>query len=82
MRVLDTFFYRKHYCIVFNVMSMNLRELIHKYGRDIGLNIEAVQIYGRQLFTSLDHLHKLSIIHADLKPDNILINEDKNNIQV
>lgn len=82
MRILDTFIYRKHYCIVFNIMSMNLRELLNKYGRNIGLHLDAVKVYGYQLFTALKHIHSINIIHADLKPDNILVNEEKNSIQL
>jgi serine/threonine-protein kinase PRP4 len=52
---------------------MNLRELLKKYGRGVGLNIQAVRSYARQLLLSLRLLRKCSIIHADVKPDNILV---------
>lgn len=56
---------------------MNLREVMKKFGGKKGLNLKAVRVYAQQLFLSLSLLHKCNIIHADLKPDNILVNEAK-----
>lgn len=56
--------------------SLNLREVVKKYGRDVGIAIQAVKTYARQLFTALKHLKALNIIHADLKPDNIVLNHN------
>ncbi|XP_013378564.1 serine/threonine-protein kinase PRP4 homolog [Lingula anatina] len=56
---------------------MNLREVLKKYGKDIGLHIKAVRSYSQQLLLALKLLKKCSILHADIKPDNILVNESK-----
>jgi len=48
--------------------SMNLREVLKKYGKDIGLNIRAVQLFARQLSRALRTLRRLSLVHADFKP--------------
>ena len=56
---------------------MNLREVLKKYGKNVGINITAVRSYSQQLFLSLRHLRKCNILHADIKPDNILVNESK-----
>lgn len=52
---------------------MNLREVLKKFGKDVGINIKAVRIYAQQLFLSLSLLKKCNILHADIKPDNILV---------
>ena len=54
------------------VCSMNLREVLKKYGKDIGLHIKAVRSYTQQLFLALKLMKRCSILHADIKPDNIL----------
>jgi len=52
---------------------MNLREVVKRFGKDVGLNIRAVRAYSHQLFLSLSLLRKTNIMHADIKPDNILV---------
>ncbi|VDO94233.1 unnamed protein product [Soboliphyme baturini] len=56
---------------------MNLREVLRKYGKDVGLHIKAVRSYTHQIFMALKLLKKCNILHGDIKPDNILINESK-----
>lgn len=56
------------------VQDMNLRELTLKYGRNVGLNIMAVGVYAAQLLVALRHLQQCGVLHADIKPDNILVN--------
>lgn len=63
--------------IRFAFCSMNLREVLKKYGKDVGLSIKAVRSYTQQLMLALKHLKKCYILHADIKPDNILVNETK-----
>ncbi|KAJ5804606.1 uncharacterized protein N7518_000909 [Penicillium psychrosexuale] len=79
----DRYFDHKgHLCMVFENLSMDLREVLKRFGRDIGLNIRAVRAYGQQIFLGLCHLRRCNILHADLKPDNLLVNEQRNILKV
>lgn len=89
VRLERTFEHRGHLCIVFESMryllllshsylpdlefSMNLRDVVKRFGKDVGLNIRAVRAYAHQLFLALSLLRKTNIMHADIKPDNILV---------
>ncbi|EFN55094.1 hypothetical protein CHLNCDRAFT_31552 [Chlorella variabilis] len=72
IRILGSFEYRNHLCLVFEAMDMNLRELTKRYGRGIGLSISAVRVYAQQMLVALYHLKNCGVLHADIKPDNIL----------
>ncbi|CAD5225777.1 unnamed protein product [Bursaphelenchus okinawaensis] len=77
LRLHRSFNHHNHICLVFESLSMNLRELLKKYGNNVGLHMKAVRSYAQQLLMSLKLLKKCSILHADIKPDNILVAENK-----
>lgn len=52
---------------------MNLREVLKKYGKNVGLHIKAVRSYAQQLLLTLKIMRRCSVLHADIKPDNILV---------
>lgn len=76
VRLLTSFEYRDHLCLVFESLNMNLREVLKKFGRNIGLNLMAVKAYAQQLFIALKHLKNCGVLHADIKPDNMLVSAD------
>jgi serine/threonine protein kinase len=51
-------------------------QVLKKYGKDVGLHVKAVRSYSQQLFLALKLLKKANILHADIKPDNILVSID------
>lgn len=55
---------------------MNLRDVIKRFGKDVGLNMRAVRAYAHQMFLALSLMRKCGIVHADVKPDNILVSID------
>ncbi|MEW5306316.1 MAG: hypothetical protein WDW36_008787 [Sanguina aurantia] len=82
IRMIRAFDYRQHMCLVFEPMDMNLRDLTKKYGRNVGLNVAAVGMYTAQLLVALRHLKKASVLHADVKPDNILVNARRTKVKL
>ncbi|KAH8117641.1 kinase-like domain-containing protein [Phellopilus nigrolimitatus] len=82
VRLERTFEHRGHLCLVFESLSMNLRDVVKRFGKDVGLNIQAVRAYTHQLFLAMSLLRKCNIMHADIKPDNILANEQKTVLKV
>ncbi|OJD28544.1 CMGC/DYRK/PRP4 protein kinase [Blastomyces percursus] len=76
------FEHKSHLCMVFENLSMNLREVLKKFGRDVGINLRAIRAYAHQMFLGLSLLRKCNILHADLKPDNLLVNENRNLLKV
>lgn len=75
LRLYRHFFHKQHLCMVLEPLAMNLREVLKKFGKNVGLHIKAVRSYTQQLLLSLKLLKKSGILHADIKPDNILVND-------
>ena len=52
---------------------MNLREVLKRYGRNVGLHLKAVRSYSQQLLLALKLMRRCGVLHADIKPDNMLV---------
>jgi dual specificity protein kinase YAK1 len=72
LRLKDTFIHRQHLCLVFELLSVNLYELI-KQNQFRGLSTTLVRVFAQQLLHGLTLLNKARLIHCDLKPENILL---------
>ncbi|KAI6870915.1 kinase-like protein, partial [Hortaea werneckii] len=72
LRLKDTFIHRQHLCLVFELLSVNLYELI-KQNQFRGLSTTLVRVFAQQLLNGLCLLNKARLIHCDLKPENILL---------
>lgn len=72
LRLKDTFIHRQHLCLVFELLSVNLYELI-KQNQFRGLSTTLVRVFAQQLLNGLCLLGKAKLIHCDLKPENILL---------
>lgn len=89
VQLLNAFIYQgpygKHFCMVFEILGVNLLEIIKRY-KYKGIPIDLCRKMSRQILIGLHYLHKhCGIIHTDLKPENVLLcldNEDLNNIIV
>lgn len=74
--------HRGHILLVFPCADHNLRDVLHKFGNRKGLSLGAVRSYFGQLLAAATHLKKHFIIHADLKPDNILVSANFSVVQL
>ena len=72
LRLRDSFIHRSHLCLVFELLSSNLYELI-KQNQFQGLSTQLVKVFMAQLLDALTILKDARLIHCDLKPENILL---------
>ncbi|RYG56741.1 hypothetical protein EON66_02135 [archaeon] len=82
VRLLHHFEHLNHLCLVFEPLNMNLKDVQNKFGSGVGLAISAVRAYAKQMLLALSLTAKLRLIHADIKPHNILANDKFNIIKV
>ena len=74
VHLIDHFNFRNHVCITFELLSMNLYELIKK-NKFQGFSIALVRKFAHSILMCLDALYRNRIIHCDLKPENILLKQ-------
>jgi len=70
----EHFTFRNHICITFELLSMNLYELIKK-NKFQGFSLQLVRKFAHSILQCLDALYRNRIIHCDLKPENILLKQ-------
>ncbi|CAG9330865.1 unnamed protein product [Blepharisma stoltei] len=78
----DYFLFRKHICITFELLNMNLYELL-KNNKFSGFSLSLVRRFCLQIIQCLEFAASHRIIHCDLKPENILLkHQNKSSIKV
>ena len=82
IQIKEYFLFRKHICISFELLSINLYELL-KSNNYRGLSISLIRRFIVQIVACLSYMREQKIIHCDLKPENILLKEsNKSGIKV
>ncbi|CAM9181988.1 unnamed protein product, partial [Lampetra fluviatilis] len=74
VKVLNHFDFRGHHCIVLELLKESLHDVI-KEARLRQLHMGMVKTYTRGILKFLCHTKARSIIHADIKPENVLIKD-------
>jgi dual specificity tyrosine-phosphorylation-regulated kinase 2/3/4 len=74
VHIIDHLMFRKHMCIVFELLHINLYELL-KTNDFNGLSNSLIRRFANQIAQALKLLARYQIIHCDLKPENILLKQ-------
>ena len=74
VHMLDSFQFRNHVCMTFELLSMNLYELIKK-NKFQGFSLGLVRKFSHSILQCLDLLFRHRIIHCDMKPENVLLKQ-------
>jgi dual specificity protein kinase YAK1 len=72
VKLSDSFSHCRHLCLVFELLHMNLYELL-KQNQFRGLSTSLLRLFLGQLLQSLQALRRAGIIHCDIKPENVLL---------
>ena len=79
MKMYDNFtFYneyeKKEKCMIYDLLGCDLTKILHKY-RHSNVPIKLIKIIARDMLLGLQYSADKNIIHTDIKPENILIEE-------
>ena len=77
VQLLNAFIYQgpygRHFCMVFEILGVNLLEIIKRYEYR-GIPLSICKEISKQVLIGLHYLHKYcGIIHTDLKPENVMV---------
>ncbi|XP_056272490.1 homeodomain-interacting protein kinase 3-like isoform X2 [Pseudoliparis swirei] len=72
VRALECFQHRSHTCLVFEMLEQNLYDFL-KQNKFSPLPLKIIRPVLQQVATALTKLKCLGLIHADLKPENIML---------
>ncbi|KAJ8002796.1 hypothetical protein DPEC_G00162690 [Dallia pectoralis] len=72
VRAFECFQHRSHTCLVFEMLEQNLYDFL-KQNKFSPLPLKVIRPVLQQVATALRKLKSLGLIHADLKPENIML---------
>jgi dual specificity tyrosine-phosphorylation-regulated kinase 2/3/4 len=78
----EEFKFRDHYCIVFELLSIDLYKFL-KQNSFRGIDKNLIRRISVQIIIGLKHIHNAGYIHCDLKPENIIFKaRNKSSIKI
>lgn len=72
VKAYECFSHKNHTCLVFEILEQNLYDFI-KRNKFSPLPLKCIRPVLQQVLTALSKLKQLGLIHADLKPENIML---------
>lgn len=72
VQLIETFDFRNHVCIVSDLLDRSVFDFL-KDNKFQPFPCRDIWQFAKQLLTSVAFLHRLSLIHTDLKPENVLL---------
>jgi hypothetical protein len=72
----ENFKFQGHLCLVFEELSVNLLDFLKK-NHFQGFHLKFVKRVAFQVLIALRHSHSLGVVHCDLKPENIMLRNEK-----
>uniref|UniRef100_A0A914YIM5 Protein kinase domain-containing protein n=1 Tax=Panagrolaimus superbus TaxID=310955 RepID=A0A914YIM5_9BILA len=75
IKLLNYFEFRGHQCVVFELCSLSLYDILKKR-KFKGLTCSQVKPIATEVLMALNFLKENKIVHCDLKPENILLSGD------
>eukprot|EP01100_Stratorugosa_tubuloviscum_P005848 TRINITY_DN2575_c1_g1_i6.p1 TRINITY_DN2575_c1_g1~~TRINITY_DN2575_c1_g1_i6.p1 ORF type:complete len:303 (-),score=19.04 TRINITY_DN2575_c1_g1_i6:1102-2010(-) len=74
----QSFYFGSHCCLVLELMDFTLYDFIKNNNSNSKLlNFDQLRIIAFQVLLALNSLQKINIIHADIKPENIMLKTSK-----
>ncbi len=75
IKLLDNFVYKGHTCMTFPALHKSLYDYM-KSRQFVPLSLYAIQEYSRQILSGIAYIHSRGVIHTDIKPENIMLEND------
>lgn len=68
--MIEHFQYKGHICLVLEMLDVSVDDYVRNNGP---LRLSEIQMVTRQLLVALRGLKSIGVVHADIKPDNIML---------
>nr|XP_046247925.1 homeodomain-interacting protein kinase 2-like [Scatophagus argus] len=70
LKILDSFTHMGHVCMVFERLDITLHHLLKMRSP---LHLSEIRVIAQQILVALNALKSIPMVHADIKPDNIML---------